>query len=78
MKRRQIALPDDLDAALTSTEGRDGATLPPDEVIQAALREYLAARGYVPPKQPLRITPAVRGSGMRDISIDHDRYFAEG
>lgn len=71
-------MPDDLDAALTSVHGREGATLPPDEVIQAALREYLAARSYIPPKQPLRITPAARGSGVRDISVDHDRYFAEG
>ena len=78
MKRRQITLPDDLDAALTSTEEREGATLAPDAVIQAALREYVAARGYVAPKQPLRITPAIKGSGVRDISVDHDRYFAEG
>lgn len=78
MKRRQISLPDDLDVALTSMHNREGAVLPLDEVVQAALREYLAARGYVPPREPLRITPAVSGSGVRDISADHDRYFAEG
>ena len=78
MKRRQIALPDDLDVALTSMQDREGAVLPPDEVIQAALREYLAARGYIPPRRPLRITPAVNGSGVSDISVDHDCYFADG
>ncbi len=26
---------------------------------------------------PLRITPAKRGSGLKDVSIEHDRYFAE-
>lgn len=78
MKQRQIALPGDLDAALTSIQGREGAVLPPDEVVQATLREYLAARGYVPPKQSLRITPPIRGSGVRDISVDHDRLFADG
>jgi len=77
MKPRQIALPDDLDAALTAMHGREGALLRPDDVTRAPLREYLTARGYVPPKQPLRITPAIRGSGFRDISVDHDRYLAE-
>lgn len=46
-------------------------------VVQAALREYLQERGFLRPYRPLRITPAPRGSGRTDVSIDHDRYFAE-
>jgi hypothetical protein len=46
-------------------------------VIQAALRQYLADRGYLPPARPLRITPARKGSGHRDVSQAHDRCLAE-
>ena len=77
MKRREITLPDDLDAALATAVDRAGPLLSPDTVVEDALREYLAARGYVAPAQPLRITPAPNGSGINDVSIAHDRYFAE-
>jgi hypothetical protein len=46
-------------------------------VMQAALREYLRERGFLRKYRPLKITPAPRGSGRSDISIAHDRYFAE-
>ena len=46
-------------------------------VAQAALREYLAERGYLSPVRSLRITPAERGSGRNDVSLEHDRYLAE-
>lgn len=46
-------------------------------VVQAALREYLRERGFLRAYRPLKITPAERGSGRRDVSQNHDRYFAE-
>lgn len=46
-------------------------------VTEAALREFLAARGYLDTGRRLRIQPADEGSGRTDISIEHDRYFAE-
>lgn len=45
-------------------------------VMQAALREYLRERGYLRPYRPLRLTPAPRGSGRRDVSENHDLYLA--
>jgi len=46
-------------------------------VVQAALREYLSRRGAHPPKKPLRITPAPKGSGRRDVSRRHDEHLAQ-
>lgn len=45
-------------------------------IVQAALRQYLADRGYLRTRGPLRIKPAPRGSGRRDVSQLHDRYLA--
>jgi hypothetical protein len=45
-------------------------------VIQTALEEFLAQRGYFTPvKKTLRIKPAPRGSGLTNTSINHDNYF---
>ena len=48
-----------------------------DTIIDEAVREYLSKRGYVPPRGPLRITPAPHGSGDPLTSIEHDRVLAE-
>ena len=45
-------------------------------VVQAALRQYLTEHGYMRVRKPLRISPATRGSGRRDLSQAHDRYLA--
>lgn len=78
VKRATISFPNDLEEVLNRYL-RD-QTAPPSltTLVQAALREYLAGRGYFSGDyRPLRITPAQTGSGKSDISIDHDRYFAE-
>ena len=36
----------------------------------------LGERGYLETSSPLRIRPAQRGSGQKDLSIAHDRYIA--
>lgn len=64
-------------AALETVRDPDGRMVPSDTVIEEAVREYLTPRGYLPPTQPQRITPAPTGSGSSNISVDHDRYFAE-
>lgn len=48
-------------------------------VVQTALREFLERRERVeePEFRPFRITPAKKGSGLSDVSINHDKYFAE-
>ncbi len=72
-----INMPNDLAAALEAYRRDQEIPLDLSEVVQTALREYLAERGYVAGMRTLRITPASRGSGHHDISVEHDRYLAE-
>lgn len=78
MKRTTITLPDDLadgiDEYLSAQDVRPALTT----LMQAALREYLQERGFLRPFRPLKITPAPQGSGLTDVSVNHDKYFAEG
>lgn len=78
MKRATITLPDDLAAGVD--EYLESHDAPPalTTVVQAALREYLQERGFLRPFRTLRITPAAQGSGLTDVSVNHDKYFAEG
>ncbi|MGH3087791.1 MAG: hypothetical protein ACRDSJ_10810 [Rubrobacteraceae bacterium] len=83
MKRATITIPDDLEAKLE--EYVRSQDVPPalTAVVQAALREFLekrerfGGREVRPASEPLRITPAEKGSGLSDVSINHDEYFAE-
>jgi hypothetical protein len=74
MKRATITLNDELeravDAYLRDQKARPSLTA----VVQTALRRYLSEPGYVRPAKRLRITPARRGSGRKDVSERHDRY----
>jgi len=76
MKRATVSIPDDLARAVNSYVKAQEAPPALTAVVQAALREYLAERGYLRARNPLRITPAERGSGLRDVSRAHDRYLA--
>ncbi len=81
MRRATITIPDDLEAELnTYIEAQDA---PPSltGLIEAALRHFLEqkrleSRQYRPPRRPFSITPAERGSGRRNVSVEHDRYLA--
>lgn len=77
MKRATMTFPDDLAEAVERYVRSQEVPPALTTVVQAALREYLQERGFLRPYRPLRITPAPRGSGRTDVSIDHDRYFAE-
>jgi hypothetical protein len=77
MKRATVTIPDDLAKAVDSYVRAQEAQPPLTAVVQAALRQYLTDRGYLPSRGPLHINPAPRGSGRRDVSRAHDRYLAE-
>ncbi|HEV3110396.1 MAG TPA: hypothetical protein VGY99_07865 [Candidatus Binataceae bacterium] len=77
MKRATVTIPDDLEEAVERYAQSQDARPALTAIIQAALRQYLADRGYLRPSRPLRITPARKGSGRRDVSHAHDRYLAE-
>lgn len=77
MKRTTITIPRDLEAELESYLKRQEVRPALTAVIQAALREYLGNRNYIPPAKPFSIRAAKKGSGLRDVSLNHDRYFAE-
>lgn len=79
MKRATITLPDDLEEVLEAYQRSQDVPVPLTAVTQAALREYLAKRGFLAPaaKRSFGITPAGKGSGANDVSSKHDRYFSE-
>jgi metal-responsive CopG/Arc/MetJ family transcriptional regulator len=77
MKRATVTIPDELADAVEKYVRDQDAPPPLTAVVQAALRQYLSQRGYLRTRGPLRITPARRGSGLRDVSKEHDRYLAE-
>jgi hypothetical protein len=70
-----MTLPDDLAEAVDSY--RQAQEAPPSltAIVQAALRDYLRARGFLANRRPFRITPVGR-SGRSDISQEHDAYLA--
>ncbi len=48
-----------------------------DEIVDAALRDLLAVRGYLAPFRPFQITPLHRDEGPTDVSENQDRYFPD-
>jgi hypothetical protein len=78
MKRATITFPDDLAEAIDQYLKNQETPPAMTTVVQTALREFLQERGLLRSHRPFHITPAPRGSGKSDVSVDHDRYFAEG
>jgi hypothetical protein len=82
MRRATITIPDDLEADLTSYFKTQDVAPSLTGVVEIALRKFLKekrleTRQYRPAEQRLRITPAEKGSGRSDVSVEHDRYLAE-
>jgi hypothetical protein len=77
MKHAVLSLPDELVEDLDRFGRSQEPPREPGEIVQTAVREYLAAYGYTAPARTLSITPAEQGSGVTDLSLHHDRYFAE-
>jgi hypothetical protein len=76
MKRATITLPDDLEQALERFVDERAVPVQLTAVVQAAVREYLGERGYLPSVSTLRIRPAKQGSGRDDISVSRDAYLS--
>ena len=76
MKRATVTLDETLDGAVQAYVDRQEVPPTFTALVQAALREYLSRRGAGSPPVQLRITAARKGSGKRDVSLHHDRYFA--
>ena len=76
MKRATITLPDDLEQALERFVDEQTVPVQLTAVVQAAVREYLAERGYLLSTSALRIRPAKQGSGQDDVSVSHDQYLS--
>ncbi len=76
MKRATITLPDDVEKALERFVAEQDIPVQLTAVVQTAVREYLADRGYLPNASKLRIRPAKQGSGRDDVSVSHDQYLS--
>lgn len=82
MKRATISIPDDLEAGLDAYMKEQEAPPSLTSVVQAALRSYLDEhkwkdRAYRSPRRRLRIPVAKKGSGKKDVSVEHDKYLAK-
>jgi hypothetical protein len=77
MKHDVLSLPDELVEDLDRFGRSQEPPRDPVEIVQTAVRDYLTAHGYATPARTLIITPAEQGSGVTDLSLHHDRYFAE-
>lgn len=76
MKRATVTIDDELEPSLDAYMRQQEVVPALTAVVHAALKEYLARRGFVPAQPKFRITPARKGSGARDTSMAHDRYLA--
>jgi hypothetical protein len=76
MRRATITIGDEIEDSLNAYIRQQEVAPPLTAVVQAALKEYLAHRGFTRGERKLRITPAKKGSGSRDASVEHDRYLA--
>jgi hypothetical protein len=48
------------------------------DTVQTALESFLVAKGYLAkPKKSFNLSPAPKGSGYTDTSINHDAVLAE-
>jgi hypothetical protein len=78
MELPSINLPKPLESALLSCMS-DRSDTSTGAIVQEALEEFLRQRGYLksPTKKLLQITPASKGSGYADTSVNHDLVMVE-
>jgi hypothetical protein len=76
MRRATVTISDEIEANLDAYIQQQDVSPPLTAIMQAALQEFLARRGFAPGARKLRVTPAKKGSGAKDVSVDHDRYLA--
>ena len=76
MKRATITLPSDLAEAVDEFTAQQEVEPTLTALVQAALRQFLARRGFGPPAK-LELPVAEAGSGYTDTSVEHDAVLAE-
>ena len=76
MRRATVTIDDELEPALDAYMRQQEVASGLTAVVHAALKEFLARRGFAPGQPRVRITPARKGSGVRDTSLTHDLYLA--
>jgi hypothetical protein len=76
MRRATVTIDDEIEPSLDAYMQQQEVVPALTAVVHAAIKEYLARRGFLPGQPKLRITPARKGSGVRDASIKHDQYLA--
>lgn len=74
MRRATITIGDEIEAQLNAWMRRQDAAPSLTAVVQTALKEFLAHRGFATPSGKLHITPSRKGSGSHNTSVAHDRY----
>ena len=77
MRQETIAIPDDIEQAIDAAIQNQPDTPTLTAVTHAALREYLAERGFLRTRKVLRIGPASEPGGDPRASIEHDRHVAD-
>lgn len=86
MRRVIVTIPDELEAELDEYLRQEDPAATIDGFVEDAVRQrlarqtHLAGREYRPASRPFRITPLEEKDdlGEPDVSINHDRYLAEG
>jgi hypothetical protein len=77
MRRATITLTDELERAVDAYIQAQPAPPTLTAVVQAALRDFLAAQSPSARSKRLQVTPAESGSGNTNTSRDHDRVLAD-
>ena len=77
MQTRSFVLSPEVEAMLEVFQRVEAIESDLSGIVDAAVREYLTTRGYVPPRGPLRITPVAGGGDDPFASVEHDRVLAE-
>lgn len=79
MQFLNITLPDAIANALKAYISAQEVPLREAAVVETALTEFLSERGYLSPQpqKSLRLTPAPKGSGFQDTSVNYDTIIAE-
>jgi hypothetical protein len=77
VRRATITLTAELDEALDTYIQSLDAAPSVTAIMQAALKEYLAQRGFIRSRKRFWLTPAEEGSGDPHASQNHDRILAE-
>ena len=82
MKRATITIPDDLEQELNAYLERQEMPTPLTSLIQTALRAFLKEqkwkeRDYRAPQTKLDVPISKSGSGLGNISVDHDEFLSK-